>query len=129
MEQEGFVYRWDNTKTGEYYIGAHMGHQDDGYVSGGRRLLEAMDKDYDNSFQRTIIYQGKHFYDAETLIILALDVCQDKMSYNARHANRRKANETRLRNLEKRKELAEARRVGKVLSSRIVNGKRVFEYF
>jgi len=31
-----YVYIWNNSHTGEYYIGKHTGHNDDGYIGSGK---------------------------------------------------------------------------------------------
>lgn len=44
QNKQHFVYRWNNTKTQEYYIGKHSGHTDDGYVASGRLFLYKYNK-------------------------------------------------------------------------------------
>jgi hypothetical protein len=42
MERSGFIYIWKDRKgTGRYYIGAHWGTEDDGYICSSRIMREA----------------------------------------------------------------------------------------
>lgn len=58
-EFEAFVYVWTNIKNGMFYIGKHLGSEDDGYISSGKYFLLAYN-DSPRDFERTIVFRGKH---------------------------------------------------------------------
>jgi hypothetical protein len=57
MKHEAFVYKWTNKKNGMIYIGYHKGTDYDGYISSGKRFLEAYHIEPD-LFWREIIFRG-----------------------------------------------------------------------
>ena len=83
---DGFVYIWTHTESGKRYVGKHRGSPDDGYIGSGKAFKAAVKKYGLTSFVRRIIYSGPHYSNAETLIILSLDVCVDPEWYNLSHA-------------------------------------------
>ncbi len=51
------VYRVTNTLNGKFYIGAHEGVPDDGYMGSGRLVKRAIQKYGRNSFEKTILQE------------------------------------------------------------------------
>lgn len=84
---DGFVYIWTHTESGKRYAGKHRGSPDDGYIGSGKAFKAAVRKYGIESFERRIIYHGPHFAEAETLVILTLDLCNDKQWYNLSHTS------------------------------------------
>lgn len=60
MNTEAFVYKWTLEDTGEYYVGIHKGHVDDGYVGSGKLFLEKWNKTNVNQWKREILYSGSY---------------------------------------------------------------------
>lgn len=58
-----FVYRWEDTVTGEYYVGVHRGTPDDGYVGSGVRFLSKYNK-RPGRFYREILAEYDSYEDA-----------------------------------------------------------------
>lgn len=61
MEKYGFVYIWRDRKHKRYYIGAHWGTEDDGYICSSKWMLKAY-KIRSQDFKRRIlqrIYKSK----------------------------------------------------------------------
>jgi hypothetical protein len=87
MSELGFVYRWNDTSNGMYYVGCHKGEPDDGYIGSGTYFLNAYNK-RPEAFEREILYQGEDFAELEELILITLDASRDKMSYNLTNACR-----------------------------------------
>lgn len=56
-EKSGFVYLWFDRKHKRFYIGAHWGHEDDGYVCSSRWMKKAY-KIRPDDFRRRIIARG-----------------------------------------------------------------------
>jgi len=54
MEKYGFVYIWYDKKHKRYYVGAHWGHEDDGYVCSSMWMLRAF-KIRPQDFKRRIL--------------------------------------------------------------------------
>lgn len=50
----GFIYLWYDRKCKMFYLGGHLGQEDDGYIGGGRRFIEAYRKRPED-FKRRII--------------------------------------------------------------------------
>ena len=57
----GFVYLWKDMQKNKFYLGSHIGAQDDGYTGSGHRFLLAYNK-RPESFRRRILEQ----YDSIT---------------------------------------------------------------
>ena len=58
--RQGFVYKWTHTPTGQYYIGIHKGHVNDGYIGSGikfKNKWEATDK---KEWRRDILFEGDY---------------------------------------------------------------------
>jgi hypothetical protein len=71
-KRNSFVYRWDHV-DGSFYIGKHMGSQDDGYVCGNQKIKNCI-KDNKNDWSRSILLTTNNetdAYKAETLLIRA----------------------------------------------------------
>lgn len=88
MKDFGFVYKWTNKETGHYYIGSHCGTVDDGYVTSGSLLREAMEVYGIEAFERTILYSGPSYRQEETRQIALHDAINDTLSYNIYHSER-----------------------------------------
>ena len=86
-DYEAFVYKWINKKTGEWYIGYHKGHIDDGYISSGKYFLEKYSEGPED-FERIILAKGKmeDMYNYETNLLVELNAKDNILSYN-RHNN------------------------------------------
>jgi hypothetical protein len=54
MEKYGFVYIWHDTKTKRFYIGAHWGTENDGYICSSTWMMRAYNK-RPNDFKRRIL--------------------------------------------------------------------------
>lgn len=54
MEKYGFVYIWYDRKHKRYYIGAHWGHENDGYVCSSSWMKKAY-KNRPEDFKRKIL--------------------------------------------------------------------------
>lgn len=59
MSYEAFVYVWTNTENNMFYIGKHLGSEDDGYISSGKHFLAAYNTN-PSIFERTIVFRGTH---------------------------------------------------------------------
>lgn len=94
-----FVYKTLNTITGQFYIGAHGGTLDDGYIGSGRLLKLAIAKHGSENFQvesRIMCESADEAYALEAFIVTE-DVVADPRCYNliiggrgAPHLNQRK---------------------------------------
>lgn len=78
---EGFVYKWQNTLNGKWYIGSHIGSVEDRYIGSGKIFLSAYKKNR-SCFFRCILYQGIHVRELEDLILKELDAKNNPLSYN-----------------------------------------------
>ena len=81
----GFVYRWNDTSNGMYYVGCHKGTPDDGYVGSGVHFKNAYNK-RPEAFVREILYKGDNFIELEEFILITLDAANDKKSYNLKNS-------------------------------------------
>lgn len=87
-EFKAFVYRWDDYKTGKFYIGCHLGQPDDGYICSSVWMLHEY-KLRPNDFYRTILYFCKTLNEAvnlENLVHLELNVAKNPQAYNFKEA-------------------------------------------
>lgn len=89
----GIVYRITDKRNGRMYLGKHCGTFDDGYITSSVILTKYIkkhgkEKFYEN-FDRALLYKGVHYAEAETLLISALDLCNDPMWYNLAHTHNR----------------------------------------
>tara|TARA_R110000822_G_scaffold33780_7_gene96070 strand:- start:1830 stop:2480 length:651 start_codon:yes stop_codon:yes gene_type:complete len=57
MEKYGFVYIWRDAKHRRYYVGAHWGTEEDGYVCSSAWMMKAYKK-RSNDFKRKILETG-----------------------------------------------------------------------
>lgn len=53
----GFIYQWEDSKTGLKYIGRHEGSLDDGYIGSGT-VFRKYYNNRPNDFLRTILWEG-----------------------------------------------------------------------
>lgn len=83
----GFVYRWNDSSNGKYYIGSHCGDINDGYIGSGLYFRKAYDK-RPEKFSREILYIGKDYDELEQLILETLDAKNDEKSYNLTNNSR-----------------------------------------
>ena len=63
QKSSGFVYRWTYKPTGQYYIGIHKGHTNDGYIGSGKRFLSKWNLTDSKDWQREILYEGEYYKD------------------------------------------------------------------
>jgi hypothetical protein len=84
---EAFVYKWISKTTGEWYIGYHKGHVDDGYISSGKYFLERYNEN-PNDFERIILSTGscEEMYAYETKLLCELNAMEEPLSFN-KHNN------------------------------------------
>ena len=87
MSVNGFVYKWNDTSNGMYYIGCHKGSPDDNYIGSGTYFLSAYKK-RPEAFVREILYVGEDFAELEEFILVELNASKDKKSYNLVNACR-----------------------------------------
>lgn len=78
----GFVYKWTNVVNGHWYVGSHVGEEDDGYVGSGIAFRLAYAKYGSKSFQREILYRGEEFKKIERQLLVEFDARNDPSSYN-----------------------------------------------
>lgn len=67
MEKTGFIYIWYDRKRKMYYIGCHLGSEDDGYVCSSNRMREAYRRRPED-FKRRILKRDikrQHLLDEE----------------------------------------------------------------
>jgi hypothetical protein len=57
MEKYGFIYIWYDRKHKRYYIGAHWGHESDGYICSSTWMKQAY-KHRPNDFRRRILLKN-----------------------------------------------------------------------
>jgi len=76
MNKEAFLYKWIRKSTGEFYIGVHKGHPDDGYIGSGKIFRNKYDNTNKNDWARKILshgtldemyYQERQMVDCDTL--------------------------------------------------------------
>ena len=60
MNNQGFVYKWTYNPTGEYYIGIHKGHPEDGYIGSGVRFTKKFNNTPRNHWHRDIIVEADY---------------------------------------------------------------------
>lgn len=89
MDNEAFVYRWDNLSSGKCYIGYHKGSLDDGYICSSKNK-EFWD-DFNNSeyiWRRVILFVGSKndCLKYEQSILKEIDIKSDIYYNNARGA-------------------------------------------
>lgn len=77
----GFVYLWENTLNGMYYIGSHKGDVNDGYIGSGKYFKPAYNKNPQN-FVRKILYIGDDFLNYEEELLEFIDVKNNDRFYN-----------------------------------------------
>ena len=65
-EQYGFIYKWTNQVSGEYYIGQHKGTIDDGYIGSGVKFQPAY-KSNPELWDREILDYANSWEDLNTL--------------------------------------------------------------
>lgn len=71
MDYKAFVYRWTDVLTGKYYIGAHKGTPDDGYICSSKEML----REYNSRpqhFKREILeffldWESSHTFEIKIL--------------------------------------------------------------
>ena len=84
-DNNGFVYKWINTKNNKWYIGSHAGTVDDGYIASGVLIKKALKKYGLESFTRDILYQGTEFRKYEEKVLIETDAANDPLSYNLKN--------------------------------------------
>lgn len=57
----GFVYKWTYNPTGEYYIGIHKGHPNDGYIGSGARFIKKYNNTKSDDWSREILFEGDYW--------------------------------------------------------------------
>ncbi len=89
MNNEAFVYRWDNLTNGKSYIGYHKGTLDDGYISSShsKEFWDDFDN-VENVWERVILFNGtKHqCLEFEQNLLKEIDIKNGKYYNNARGA-------------------------------------------
>lgn len=83
----GFVYKWTNQITSEWYIGSHKGTTNDGYRHSSSLLAFAEKKYGLENFIRKILFEGDYDKDKIRSVIEAnylheKDAANNPMSYN-----------------------------------------------
>jgi len=85
---EGYAYVFDNIVNDKHYCGSHNDNNPTYFGSGGVHWQAAKKKWGRENLPMRIIYRGAHFREAETLVILTLDLCNDPMWYNKSHIHK-----------------------------------------
>ncbi len=85
MLETGFVYRWTNRQTGQWYVGSHKGDINDGYIGSGLVFAKVVKAHGLEQFDREILYQGFDFRSEEERILTEADAVNDSMSYNLKN--------------------------------------------
>lgn len=83
--EEGITYVFDNIINGKRYCGSHNDKKPNYFGSGGDHWQKAQAKWGRENLPMRVIYRGPHFREAETLVIVALDLCGHPMWYNKSH--------------------------------------------
>ena len=86
MEKYGFVYIWHDKKHNRFYIGAHWGTEDDGYICSSKWMRDSY-KRRPEDFRRRIISRiytnKKDMFDVERKILECVDESElGKKYYN-----------------------------------------------
>jgi hypothetical protein len=64
---QGFVYKWTHMPTGQYYIGIHKGHVNDGYIGSGIKFKNKWKETNKTEWKRDILFKGD--YDSQCVKI------------------------------------------------------------
>lgn len=85
---EAFVYMWQDKLTDKYYIGAHKGTSDDGYVCSSKLMLEEYNARV-NDFKKVILAEGSwnDMFAIEGQLLEYFDVKNNKKFYNMHNGN------------------------------------------
>ena len=80
----GFVYMWINNINEMWYIGSHQGSEDDGYISSGEKLLEAIEEYGIENFERHIVFTGtiEEVRKKEHELLTEMKAATEPQSYN-----------------------------------------------
>lgn len=79
-----FVYRWEDVGKKKYYIGAHKGSYDDGYICSSKLMLEEY-RNRPSDFTRSILSNHDTWENTlkeESRLLSELDAANDPLSYN-----------------------------------------------
>ena len=84
LHYEAFVYKWENTTTGAFYIGYHKGSQTDGYICSSKS--DRFWREFNNpefQWERNILFEGtqEDCVKEELRILESLDLESD-LVYN-----------------------------------------------
>ena len=80
---EAFVYIWQDKLTDKYYIGAHKGGQDDGYICSSKYMLEEYNKRKDD-FKKEVLAEGtvEEMFELEMQLLKYFDARNNQKFYN-----------------------------------------------
>jgi len=108
IEYNSFIYKWEDTKYGRYYIGSHVGSIDDGYLFSGIDI-KAEYKNRPIDFKRIIlsyhlINEYHEIRDIEREYLIRFDVENNDSFYNRTNesygGHHRKSVEKRLNDID-----------------------------
>jgi hypothetical protein len=91
MEKYGFVYIWRDRKHNRYYIGAHWGREDDGYVCSSTWMKNAYKRrpnDFKRRILKTNIQSRDDMFEEEYRWLSMIKLCEIKKRYYNIHVNK-----------------------------------------
>lgn len=82
-DKNSFLYVWEDKHNNKFYVGTHLGNENDGYVCSGKKMLEVY-KNNKNFFKRYILLYGDYekLIEVESTILKFFDAKNNSCFYN-----------------------------------------------